>query len=418
MQANEQSQQLVNMIYGIDVDYLQQEEKKIQKINQEELHTYRSVFYEYFKDIQTEYMEEGLSPRTLADIESIIRNYVLREGLPYDTIADEFVELLKVNDIKKMKKNILSIYKHLSHKYLSKIFIFIDKVFSYAADQGYISRQTVLDIKLTKIGGKQQRRKNAVRNFLSEKEFQVFESTFESNAIDYFKWNLSIRISKFGVTTNDVNSIPVFRSLLYKAFFNFIFYVGTRKNETRGIKWKDIIEPSDNFPLHSVLIDKQFCDKSSKYVNKKGHDRRTKSDSGERICVIHKNCIAALNELRKFLIVYGLYDENKAIFYDFYVKEPKPIPETNLDRCWRYILDLTEIEKNSIIIDHTKRHITIHGMRHSACTMLLEKGMDKLSVAKFLGHKDTEMVDYVYNHFISPRDTEQSKLAQSIAFFM
>lgn len=99
------------------------------------------------------------------------------------------------------------------------------------------------------------------------------------------------------------------------------------------------------------------------------------------------------------------------------MKEPKPIPETDLDRVYRHFMDVSEIEKRSIVLNGIERRITIHGMRHSACSYYLELGMEKRDVATFLGHSNTEMVDYVYSHFINPIDMEEEKKRKNMKFF-
>jgi len=112
-----------------------------------------------------------------------------------------------------------------------------------------------------------------------------------------------------------------------------------------------------------------------------------------------------MKELRQFLIVHNLYDKDNYLFFDFFVKNPKPIPETNLDRCFHKMLKASDIQKNDNDFSAGERHITLHGLRHAACTMLLEKGMPKEQVAKVLGHCNTHLVEYCYKEFVQIQDS-------------
>lgn len=370
-------------------------------------HTYREVFTEFFNELTESYIRKNKAPKTLMEIMNINTTYILDKELPYDTFADDAIEQLSAIEVKKLKLRILESKEHLSHKRLKTLMYYIDKVFIYAFDHGYVSKDFLDNIRIKKIGGKQQKSKAAVRNFLSTQEFGIFNDVFDKAAYKYFRGNEEIRVSKLHTAERTVEPIASFRCLLYRSFFSFIFYTGARKNEARSIRWCDLISPHHDIDIYSVKIDEQFTDKCLKYVHKEeAYTRNPKSDSGIRICFLHENCVAALLQLKLFLIINDLFDENNFIFHDFYCRTPKPIPETNIDRCFQYMMDKSAIEKNSIKLNNTERHVTIHGMRHSACSMLLEMGMDKYDVARFLGHTDMDMVNYIYNHFISPEHAQ------------
>ncbi len=401
--------------YGIDHEEIKKNAEIIRKTYKEGLHTFRECFYLFFYELQQTYIEEGKSPKTIADAESCIRNYVLNDELPYDSIADRYIEEITPAEVKRLKRNIdkknnlvctnkSKSKKGLSHFRLNNIFGWIDKVFKYAYDNGFIEHKSFLDdIKLSSHGGTSFN-KALKRNFLSEKEFEQFNEAFNENAAGYFKKGLNIKVDQLiGLTLN--NKLPlkcIFRCLLYRAFFNAAFYTGLRKNELRGLRWSDIME---NNYFYFIKVEKQFCDKFNKYVNKAEHTRNPKTKNAFRIVCIHPKCWKLMKELRQFLIVHNLYDKDNYLFFDFFVKNPKPIPETNLDRCFHKMLKASDIQKNDNDFSAGERHITLHGLRHAACTMLLEKGMPKEQVAKVLGHCNTHLVEYCYKEFVQIQDS-------------
>lgn len=417
-------------IYGIDTEYLLAEAKKVEMTKKEGKHTYREIFYEFFNDIQEHYIQLNKSPKTLGDIEGTNRLYVLQEELPYESIADCYVEELTPSMVKKFKNDIFDYNsgstrfpnprkKPLTHKTLRKINTYIDKVFYYAYDHGYVTKDFIDNIKIMYIKGEAQKSKTAVRNFFSKKEFDHFMEVYDEYAYTVFQGNEEIKVSKLHQIERDSEPIVTFRCLLYRAFFNLAFYTGMRKNEIRGLQWSDILPPDNEFPLSGVVTEKQYTDKQKKFVNAtEDYTRNPKTRNSVRICTLHQACEKSLNELRQYLIINDMYDENRHIFYDFYCRIPKPIPETTLERNFTKFKKLSGIEESSGSLGGIQRNITIHGLRHSACTMLLEQGMSIKDVASFLGHADTKMAEYVYNHIVKPRDLEKERLQENLKYFM
>ncbi len=412
-------------IFGIDSEVLNRVCATVEKTELGK-HTYRECFYRMFEEIQKRYMEEGKSPRTLADIESCNRLYVLADDLPYETIADDYIEDITPAMVKKFKKNIEKFNylietnakkpkEGLSHSRLNSVFSWIDKVFNYAYDNGLIEHKSFLDdINLTKYGGVKNN-KHVKRNFLSLTEFQIFNETFDRLASSYFHHGIEKIEKRLYGTEFDFEAVCKFRSLLYKSFYNMAFYTGLRKNELRGLKWKDLIQNTNGF--HSIKVEKQFNDKCNRLIGKVSHVRDPKSYNAFRVVCLHKDCYEVLDRLRKFLLAYRKYNDEEFIFMDFFVKNPKPIPETNLDRCFKRVIKESKIIENSVGFNGSNRNVTIHGFRHAACTFYMECGMEKEMVAKILGHSDTHLIDTCYREFVQVSDLESEKLETCMQFF-
>lgn len=60
-------------------------------------------------------------------------------------------------------------------------------------------------------------------------------------------------------------------------------------------------------------------------------------------------------------------------------------------------------------------HITIHGFRHTHCSLLFEAGIDMQNVKDRLGHSDIKTTMNIYAHVTK---TERSKTADLFGDFM
>ncbi|WP_270324995.1 site-specific integrase [[Eubacterium] hominis] len=381
-------------------------------------HTYKEVFDACITQMRIDYKLEERSPSTIGKYRRINCQYVFgddKHKIPYDNIGNKYVEDMVIQDIKQLKNNINNTYSgKLCKSTIGKIFTHIDRTFKYARDMGYVTNTFYNEIYVTPRGRKQAS-KQAVRNFFSENEYMLFREKYDEYYIKYF----STHIKQRNRTKKYSNDLYIqFKYHLFKCYFSLAFYAGARKSENRGAKWSDIIYPTEDFILGMIKLDSQFSEADAKELDLDSYERKPKSDSSVRICTMHQQLFADLMDYKAFLIDNGLFDENQFISFDIFTRTPKPIPRTNLDRTYNHFKDLTKIEENSPIINGIKRNITIHGLRHSACAMLLEKGMSIEDVAKFLGHKDTKMVEYVYHHFVNPVDMEKEKLKRNMQYFM
>jgi integrase/recombinase XerD len=65
------------------------------------------------------------------------------------------------------------------------------------------------------------------------------------------------------------------------------------------------------------------------------------------------------------------------------------------------------IERQRQIARLAKRHVprySLYTFRHSWCTYALERGVDAVTVAVLMGHRDTTMISRVYSHLMQRRD--------------
>lgn len=338
-----------------------------------------------------------------------MRKYILADNLPYDTPKNKYIEDMTIMDHKLFKHTINELYHDkLSQSRIEQIFGCYNKVSKYAWQCNMISKDILIESDVQAMGKKQP-------FFLSYREYDIFTDTYRSYAFDYFDNALQSYANGKLAKNDGYKEIVKFRYLLYQAYFSFIFYTGARKNEARGTLWRDL-DLCDPYEIYTVMIDKQYDERYQRVFEEQYTLRKPKYDSARR-CVLHEQLIDDLKELKDWLETYDFYDENEFIFCDYFGRNQKPIPTSNIDRCFHYILDLTGIEDNSEVIHGYKRNITLHGMRHSATVNLLEQGMKIEDVALFLGHKSTDMVERVYGQFVNIRDLECEKRIKNLKYF-
>jgi site-specific recombinase XerD len=65
------------------------------------------------------------------------------------------------------------------------------------------------------------------------------------------------------------------------------------------------------------------------------------------------------------------------------------------------------LERRRQIASVAQRHVprySLYTLRHSWCTHALERGIDAVTVATLMGHKDTTMISRHYAHLMQRRD--------------
>ncbi len=114
---------------------------------------------------------------------------------------------------------------------------------------------------------------------------------------------------------------------------------------------------------------------------------RVKSKASHRYLPLVKKIKTCLMELRENQKRLGIYDDNGYIFLWDDGREYNP----------DYITKLFSKAVKACPSD-IPREITLHGLRHSCCAILFEKGWDIAEVQQWLGHSDIQITANIYNH--------------------
>lgn len=160
---------------------------------------------------------------------------------------------------------------------------------------------------------------------------------------------------------------------IYKTFFRFMFFAGTRPGEAMALRFSDFIDGS-------VSINKTI---SEHHIDGKRVITTPKTKTSYRDIKLPILLIYQLNKLKKYYIKQ--YNNSE---YDYYIFGGlKPLAPTTINR---YKLKACAKAKLN--------PITLHGFRHSHATMLLDHNLSIKAIQVRLGHSSTSTTTSIYLH--------------------
>ncbi len=167
-------------------------------------------------------------------------------------------------------------------------------------------------------------------------------------------------------------------SIKWYAFFRLLAFSGMRKGEVLALNWSDI-----DFTLNQISINKTV----SRLNGDSKHIDSPKTKSSHRVIAMDKETMKILKAWRK--------EQNRVTNIVF--------TNGNYD----YILHSYPAK---VLKRVTKKHnlvpITIHGFRHTHCSLLFESGSTLKEVQDRLGHGDISTTMNIYAHVSKVKKTE------------
>lgn len=161
--------------------------------------------------------------------------------------------------------------------------------------------------------------------------------------------------------------------------FMAMMYLGLRESEMRALTWDDI-----DFEKHLLTVDKQRVTIINRNKKDSSEPNRThittdpKTDKGTRTITIP---ITAEN----YLLKYQKQCPNKYLFYSN--KTGKPVTVTTMSFHLHAIQKAAGLPISGL-----------HTLRHTCCSLLARKGVNEVVIAQILGHKNLDMIHYIYEH--------------------
>ena len=165
----------------------------------------------------------------------------------------------------------------------------------------------------------------------------------------------------------------------FENLFIFAFNTGMRLGEMLALTWDDVDLEKNIISVSKNLSVVNDYDENSEKKNKIVIDT-TKTESGSREIPLNK---AALKCVKTQL----QNNKNDSPFI-FYSTTGTVLMKRNIYRAFKNIMQKANI----------KTHLTIHSMRHSFATRLLEKGANIKTVSELLGHKSIQITLDTYSH--------------------
>lgn len=273
----------------------------------------------------------------------------------------------------------------------------LDMFFKYSLSYGKINQKT------------HEREPLAVRSVRSYKS--ILYAAFNQAAIDgIIKTNPAIGITVHGkknkeyseellfLTEDEISDLLHFMSRYYPKLLGITFmgaYYGLRRSEILGLKWSAIDFNKKTISInHTVVRVKTTCAENS---TKTQSSRRTLNlfDTAEK-------CLYQIRQLQEYNRTYFKDDYQNTDDYIFTWEDGRPFDPN-------YISELfCKATK-----EFGKPEITLHKLRHSCASMLINKGWDIKKLQYWLGHTDTQTTLNIYAHFNRQRlNTSENDLSE------
>lgn len=178
------------------------------------------------------------------------------------------------------------------------------------------------------------------------------------------------------------------RSPFNVTFFHILGYTGLRKGEAIGLKWKDIDFENKTLRVArtAVKVDgKQFC-------------QSPKTKKSRRFISIDDYTISVLKAWR-------VYQMKKFMSCGVKFQGTEQYIFTNQNCDWYSYSSIFEL--NNVLAKRFKmRKITIHGFRHTHCSLLFESGATIKEVQERLGHSNIKTTMEIYTHVTKERNEQ------------
>ena len=242
----------------------------------------------------------------------------------------------------------------------------VNRIFKFAINQGYVTDNPMSKV----IRPKNTHKQNYDAPFFEKNELLTF-----------------------------LKAVKEDESLKAYTMFHLLAFTGIRRGELFGLQWRDINFDKMTLSVERTLIYNQQI--------KQFQFSTPKTKNSTRQIGVDKNTIQILlqwkNYQREFLIGRG-----------HNVNSPDQLIFTSENNHFMTDAYLRRIIKR-VTSNHKLPHITVHGFRHTHCSLLFEAGVEMNSVKERLGHSNIKTTMDIYAHVTK---AERDKTADIFNSFM
>lgn len=241
---------------------------------------------------------------------------------------------------------------------------------------------------------------------------QVFDYAIKMNIITDNPMR-KVKLPKRKETINEVNKfyntkelkhffdcVKDYGNMKYLAFFRLLAFTGMRKGEALALNWSDIdFNKKQVHITKGVVLDENEIPIISTTKTKKSV--RTVSLDDESLATLRRWKI----EQAKELMSIGINSLNK--YQLLFTYDANKLYRPSYSNCWL----------EQIIKKYNLKKITMHGFRHSHCSLLFEMNTPIQVVQDRLGHTNIKTTMDIYTHVTEKqRDDIAENFAKHIGF--
>lgn len=200
-------------------------------------------------------------------------------------------------------------------------------------------------------------------------------------------------------------------STMYSRYLPFLVIAletACRCGELTGITWDDV-----DLKKKCLTIDKQLVYRNFGTGKCEFRVVPPKTEAGDRKIPLSDEACKAFRDLRNYQRFCGVSCNTIVNGYSkfcFLTGSGKPMATNGVNFFLKNIVEAYNKENQ----DQPLPHISAHILRHTACTLIAEQGIDIKALQDFMGHSDASITLNVYNHSTFERTQRELEKIKSV----
>lgn len=196
---------------------------------------------------------------------------------------------------------------------------------------------------------------------------------------------------------------------IYAPMFTILLETGLRCGELIGLTWSDVDMAEKELSINHQLIYKDLGD------GYKFRASTPKTKAGIRIIPLTETVHRAFAEQRKINFMLGRHSIEEIDGYSdfiFLAKTGRPLMPGAVNNVIYNVIDAYNREEvKNAKKEHRKADllpkISVHNLRHIACSNMAKRGMNIKVLQYLMGHAHSDVTMDVYNHLASKQDIKE-----------
>lgn len=356
-------------------------------------------FAKYAEKYLTEYAEQYQAPRTLEETRRYVRLFVQDFGhMALSALNPLFLQEY-VNSMMKAK-NALDGQSTLSHATVKRRMAVLSAMLSQAVRWNLVASNPMDRVQIRRTGTDPAKEK--VMCFTQE-QAETFLAVLDRPLL--YQYGSRQR----GDNTGKVCQIQEYQAerkihTQLKLFFYLAIFTGCRRGELIALTWEDISTDQG-----TVSITKSTCRASGQTITK-----ATKTKGSVRVIVVPSAVLALarqwkVEQKRYRLAIGSQWNGDNYVFIRWDGRQMGL--ETPYHAFHRIIENYNANRKDG---EPELPLIPLHGLRHTAATLLISQGVDVRTVSGRLGHADTSTTLNIYAEYLKELDRSASDKLENL----
>lgn len=356
--------------------------------------------FERFSKEYEEYVRERQAPRTFQSTQAAIK--IFNKDFGYKRLT-----AFSTHFLQKYSDSLYSIKKAagkpgtLSYGTVKRRMAVLSSMFSYAVKWEYLTRNPMDRVNVEKANFAPEEVK---KSFFTQEEAKIFLTAIDDYSIAH-EYATRHRIDNSG------NVYPVSAYILeheiplqMKLFFYLAMFSGARRGEIIALEWTDF-----NFEAATLNIYKSSYAAGGEMITKTTKTKGSIRTITLPLCVIDLAKEWKVKQIERKTIVGSQWIGKNYVFTQWNGRQMHiDSPYKVFKRIIQNYNDTKPSEAPNL------PQIPLHGLRHTAATLLISHGVDIITVSNRLGHSATSTTLNVYSHALEETDRAAANTLENL----